>query len=346
MRAVSAYGPSWLDVVTQWARRQPVPAWVLCVALWLALLLPMEITKWRDGTLIFGTIDPLHAVFNAVTVFMLAVCPLLDRVARAALERTRPALIVTEAEYDRWAYALTVTPARPMIVAHAIGLLALGAGTVVSLDPAVVELTKFNLSSVPDLVAIGANIVALSAFLYHTLHQLGGVRAVVASHLKVDLLQVGPLRAFSVLTALTAMALIVANYTMLAAFLAVSPVVALSPGSLAVTVITSVTALVVFIWPLLELRARMRTEKERILNENGDELRASFAERRRLTETGQLERVAALKDGVEVLVIERTIAEKLPTLPWHATIARGLATTLVLPIVLIIVQRILQRVLG
>lgn len=346
LRAINGYGPSWLDFVAQWVRRLPVPAWAFWIALWLGLLLLGESAKWRDGSLALGVIHPLHAVFNAVTVYMLAVCPVLDRVALRALAQTRPALDVTDAEYERWEYALTTTPARPMVVANVIGLLAFGAGLAVFLDPTTFELTEFNPSSVLDLIAVGANAVALSAFLYHTIHQLRRVRAVVASHLKVDLLQTGPLRSFSVLTALTATALIVANYTMLGALVAASPVVALSPLSLAVTATTSLLAIIVFAWPLLDLSARMRAEKQRILNENADELRASFAERRRLIENNQLERVAALKDAVDVLVIERAIAEKLPSLPWHASIARGLGTTLVLPIVLIIVQGFLERVLG
>jgi hypothetical protein len=60
--------------------------------------------KWRDGSLAPSVVHPFHAVFGAVTLFMLAVCPVLDGVARRALEQTRPALDVTDAEYERWEY--------------------------------------------------------------------------------------------------------------------------------------------------------------------------------------------------------------------------------------------------
>ncbi len=345
-QVVYGFGPSWLDRVDQWVGRLPVPAWAFWVTLWLVLLLLGEAAKWRDGSLPLGTVHPFHAVFNAVTVFMLAVCAILDKVARRTLERTRPALEITDAEYERWDYSLTVTPAGPMVVANIIGLLAIGAGIAAFTDPAAFEQMMFDPRSVADLVAVGANGIALSAFLYHTIHQLRGVRAVIALHLKVDLNQIGPLRAFSVLTALTAAALIVANYTMLGALVATSPLVAFSPLPLAITVTNSLTALMVFFWPLRDLSARMRAEKQRILRENTEELRASFAERRRLTDVGQLERVAALKDAVDVLVIERGLAEKLPVLPWQPSIGRGVLTTLVLPILLMIFQRIFEGAFG
>lgn len=340
------YGPSWLDVVDDRVRRLRVPAWAFWVALWLAVLGIGEVSKWSDGSLPFGVVHPFHAVFSAVTVFMLAACSLLDEVARRALAQARPALDITDADYDRWEHMLTVTPARPMIASNVIGLAAFALGLATLGDPVTFEATKFDPTSAIDLAAIGLNALALSGFLYHTLHQLRGVRAVIASHLRVDLFQVVPLRAFSVLTALTAAALLVANYTMLGALVATAPAIAVSPLPLLITATMSLTALAVFAWPLLDLSTRMRAEKQRILLENADELRATVAERRRLMEAGQVEGVAALKDIADLLVMERGLAEKLPTLPWHASIARGLLTTIVLPIALILLQRILDRALG
>ena len=342
-RAERAYGPSWLDVAADWVARQRVPAWAVCIALWIALLLPMEITKWSDGTLAFGTFHPIHIVLNGVTVFMLAVCPLLDRVAAQALEQARPALAMSDAEFEGWRHRLTVTPARPIVVAHAVAVLGIAGGLALFADPAAARLAAVDAASIPDLVATGANAVALSAFLYHTLHQLRQVRALYAGHVRIDLFQIGPLQAFSRLTGLTAAALIVANYTMLAAFLAVSPAIAFNPVPLAVTAVNSITAVAVFFWPLLDLRTRMAAEKRRLLNENADELRGTFIGRRRLVENDQIDQAAHLKDVVDILVAERAVLERLPTWPWYASTVRGLGTTLLLPLVLLFVQTMIER---
>lgn len=336
---------SWLDVLAVWVARQRVPGWVIWLGLWLGLLLLMEIPKWIDGSLASGAFHPLHVALNGVTVFMLAVCPLLDRAAGLALERTRSALTMTDDELAEWRRTLTTTPARPLIGANVAGVVALAAATL-SADPAMLELATISLASPTDVFVVALNFVALSTFLYHTLHQLGRVRALYAGHVRIDLFHVRPLQAFSRLTGLTALALIVANYVNLGAMLLVSPILALNAVPLVITAVMSLTATVVFVWPLLDLRARMADEKHRLLSENADELRSTFSERRRLVELGQRDGIAHLKDVIDVLTTERAVLERLPTMPWQASIARGLGTTVLLPLVLLALQRLLERVIG
>lgn len=337
---------SWLNILAGWVDAQRVPAWGLWLGLWAALLLPMEIAKWADGSLVPGAFHPLHVALTGVTVFMLAACWALDRVAGAALERTRPALTMSEVDAAEWQAALTTTPGRALIAANIVGIAALAVAVAFFADPAALTLARMSRSSPMDTLVVVANLVALSTFLYHTVHQLRLVRALYATHVRIDLFRVRPLQAFSVLTALTGLALIVANYVMLGAMLLVSPILALNVLPLAITATMSLTAIVVFVWPLLDLRARMADEKYRLLSENADELRIAFDQRRRMGELGQLDGIGQLKDVIEVLTAERATLEKLPTMPWQASTARGLGTTLLLPLVLLALQRMLERVLG
>lgn len=346
---VRPYAPSWVDRLTDWVQQLPVPAWVFYLALWLALFLPMEIANWYDGTLPLGTFFPLHVVITGVTVYLLAAIPFLDGIAGKALQKTRPALSVNDTEYARLEYELTVAPARPMLLANIVGVLFTSVGLIFFLDPTFLQLAKFGLtpaSRVVDIAVLYASLIALSALIYHTFHQLRHVRRIYASYLEVDLFQTGPLYAFSVLTARSAVAVLIANYPVPAALLAASPVLASNPLPVVLTLITSLTAVLIFAWPLLDLHNNMKVEKQQMLDRNASEMKISFNEKRRRLEKGEFHDMAPLKDMVDTLVTERTVLEKMPTWPWQATTVRGLGTALLLPILLWLMQRILERLLN
>jgi hypothetical protein len=326
-----------------------VPGWLFYVVLWLALYLMHAVIKWYDGTLPFGTVNPLHLVFTGGTVYMLAVISYLNGIAEKALQKTRPALSVNDAEYARLHYELTVTPARPMLLANIVGVLGITAGWLFFFDLTFLQLAKIGLtpaSKVVDITVTYANLIALSALIYHTIHQLRHVRRIYATYMEVDLFQISPLYAFSALTVRSAVAVIIPNYATLAALLVVSPALASNPLPVAVTVITFLTSIMIFVWPLLDLHNQMRVEKQQMLDENAGKMKTSFKETRRSLETGEFGDTSSLKDIVETLVAERTVLEKMPTWPWQATTVRGFSTALLLPILLWLMQRVLERLLN
>ncbi len=139
---VRPYTPSWVDRLTAWARRLPVPAWVFYLGLGLALFLSVETLKWYDGTLRLGEVYPFHVVFAGVTIYMLAVIPFLNSVAGRALQKARPTLSINDGEYSRIHYELTVAPARPMLVANFIAVLYQTASWLFFLDPTFLQLGR------------------------------------------------------------------------------------------------------------------------------------------------------------------------------------------------------------
>jgi hypothetical protein len=52
-----------------------------------------------------------------------------------------------------------------------------------------------------------------------------------------------------------------------------------------------------------------------------------------------------MHDTLGVLVMERDLVDKLPTLPWRAGTAGAVASAIVLPIGLFVVTRLLERVI-
>ena len=201
------YPPSLVNRFIAGIRRLPVPAWALYGAL-AVLLLGLEIAvKWLDGTL-FTRFHLIHAMLPVYAMIILPSIHYRDDVAARAMAETRPLLTVDEQTYRTLHYRLTTLPAWRTLVAGACGLLTLALLTVVrpaDTDARLVMMTS-PLASVVEwslqfFVWMGVGIVS-----YHIVHQLLIVNEIYTRYTRISLFTLGPLYAFSRLTALTAIA--------------------------------------------------------------------------------------------------------------------------------------------
>ena len=115
------YSPSWVDYVIKWVEWLPGPSWLFYLLLWLVLFLVANVIKWVDGSQPPGTIEPLWALRVVQGPYFLALMHYLKGAADAALRAFRPALTVSEAEYNRLYHQLTMLPARGALLAGGIG---------------------------------------------------------------------------------------------------------------------------------------------------------------------------------------------------------------------------------
>jgi len=119
------YPPSWIDKLTDWVGRLPVPAWAFYLALGLVLALLLVSIAWVGGALSSDLVLGAFALdyfLSAMTfVYLLALVHYLDNSAAAALARFRPVMAVNDAEYNRLSYQLTTLPARPTLIASVLG---------------------------------------------------------------------------------------------------------------------------------------------------------------------------------------------------------------------------------
>src|SRR5438874_3326668 len=90
--AARPYAPSWIDRLTDWVRRLPVPAWIFYLSVALVLVVIRTIAGWSDGSYPTGTFFPLHVLNAASGVYFLALMHYLDDRAGAALDAFRPVL--------------------------------------------------------------------------------------------------------------------------------------------------------------------------------------------------------------------------------------------------------------
>jgi hypothetical protein len=145
----------------------------------------------------------------------------------------------------------------------------------------------------------------------------------------VDIFRTGPAHAFAPVTAgLSGFVVVVVTYSLV------------TDESTAGTVFGRVFAgamvvfaLLVFAVPLLGMRSRLREAKEAALDASLARREQTMARIAAAIDAGQDQMVGALNDSIDALVAEEGRIRRASTWPWDAGTARGVLTTVLLPIV-------------
>ena len=339
------YPPGWVDRFTDWVKRLPGPSWLFYLLLWLALFLMANAIKWLDGSQPLGAIAHLSTISASDGVYFLALVHYLKGAASAALRTFRPALAVSEAEYNRLYYQLTTLPALRALLASVIG--AAIAGLTVLLNPTVPN-PYYYTSLLATVFGSGIAIFTFTVFgalIYQTIHQLTMVIRIHATATRINLFQPDPLYAFSGLTARTAMGyLILADTALLAMYEFMSET---DPLALGIMVFMILLAAVTFVLPLLGMHRRMVEEKGRLESEANRRLEAALAELHRRLDAGDFtEIMSELNSAIESLEIELDVLAKISTWPWQPGTLRIAISPVLLPVAVWLIQRLLERFGG
>ncbi len=301
---------------------------------------------------IFLALQPLIAL---VTMYY------LDKVAIAALTRFEPIMKSGSTVVFENRYRLTTLPARPALITTFGGVVVyfiLFGPSFYPSSPSTESATTsglemFGLSASPlSLAAFLVTLVMMWALIgvlvYHTIHQLGVVRRLLASDLDFNPFQPEPLYAFSTLTGSTAVLLLLNSYGWLWWILA-GP--ARSGGTnlfpaLLVTIFFAVLSLMIFVWPLWGAHQILRRSKRQALDKNTDLYSSAAGEVHQMVAARQVENIDDWQKALVALDLERAQIEKLPTWPWRPEALRGLIAAILLPTVIWLIQRFLDSLLD
>jgi hypothetical protein len=273
---------------------------------------------------------PVLALLGALPVLILWAFHHLADVAGDAFEEFRPALAASDAESTRYRYELTVVPARIGWVLLVVAALAPPVAT--AGGDAVGFAFRVAASAVTGALAL--------TLVYQAIRQLWIVERIHARAARIDLYRAPPLFAFSVLTSRTAIFLAV---LVILGFLA-SP--SISPIGVALSCLLLALAVGAFVVPLRGMRRRIIAEKHRLQIEVGERIEATIARIHGAVDGGDPEAAARMHDALAVLVMERDLIEKLPTLPWRPATAGAVLSITILPIVLFVIQRLISQAIG
>lgn len=318
----------------------------LAAALVSALLIVLA--DWASGVFPIGTVNIFHVFLAILWAATLWFMHYLDRTAARALGQAAPMLNVSPAALDDLRYRLTAMPAIPVLVLTVVGVLIVIPMTIVItvVDPqdtfmGVLGVTREPLSIGTFLLFIGLSYGAGFVFMYHTFRQLRLISRIYERDIVIDLTELGPLYAFSRVTALTALGIqvqaalwIVTNPAAGGAFLPVTFLVALT-----------FVAAVIFIVPLWGVHRRIAGEKARLGAQNARGRELLVEELRDGMGRQDLSRATQIKDALLALEVEAKAIAAVRTWPWEPETLRLLLTAVLLPTALFVVQFLIGQLL-
>lgn len=337
------YSPSWFDRLLNWIEQLPGPVWVYLLALLVIQFLYINAWLWLNGMLPFGTFDIGRAYFVIITPYILADWIYLGGVARRAMAFFRPALAVSDAEFDRLQYELLTLPARPALILTFIGVI--GYLIFVALLPLTIvqEYAPSRLEAALQGMPVHLPLAILAWLgVYRAFHELQLVSDLHHLARAIELHNTLPLYAFSALTARIAISLLIPIYYI---FVVRQDMVLKSPPLLGLCISAILVAIGCFVMPLREMHMRLVAEKGKLLEQVSTRFHALTAQLHRRVDADQLEGMDDLNKALASLVIERETIERIPTYPWERGTLTGFVTALIVPIVLWFITRLLERVL-
>jgi hypothetical protein len=269
----------------------------------------------------------------------------LDDMASEALDNFRPSLSGDERDYVELRHRLTTLPVWPALLATLLGIV-YGILPFNRWPPETARL--LGLYSSP-LATVVEHILSYSAwavvgvFVYHSFHQLRVVSSVYTHRAKIDMFKLSPLYAFSGVAAITSVA-IIGGF-----FLYVAPQLPMTGVPLWTTVNAAVFGLVgaaAFFGPMMGAHRLLLKEKQRLLDENSELMRATVDELHRRARAGELEGMDQLKATQDGLVTEQERLNKTSTWPWRTETLRAVGTALLLPLLITVLDLVLRRIFG
>jgi hypothetical protein len=333
------YGPSHVDRLIDAVRRLPWPAPVTYLLVAGAFLAVEIVAKMLDGTFPVG-FRLIHVILPIFAMSVLPAVHLFTHQAAKAIDSARPLLTLSETDTQRVRYELTTLPAGVTVLASLGGLLSLALLTVV--QPAD-TFAVLGVMTSPATAAVEWTFQALTwsgvgVTAYAIVRQMRLVYAVTTRHTRISLFALGPIYAFSRLTATHAVftTTVVALSSLALSRLAATPQwVVFGGGPLLLAAAT-------FVVPLWGAHRLIAEEKERSEARIGATLERLAGDYQARVDRSELDGIDALKGAIEGTIIIRGQIRAVSTWPWQPATLSGVVSVLLAPLVIWLITRGLE----
>jgi hypothetical protein len=182
----------------------------------------------------------------------------------------------------------------------------------------------------------------MGVFLYHTVRQLRLVSRINLNHLRINLFHLGPLQAFSRLTATTAVGIMAFVYL----WMFINPELLADPVNLGLAALFMIFAVSLFVWPLYGVHRLMVIEKERALQDLDERFEEAFSEFNQGFQEENNAAIIKLNGTISSLDIQHRRMESIPTWPWSSETARFVVTAIALPLLLMVIGFLVEKAIG
>ena len=335
---ITPYPPSFIDRFLRFVQRLSIPFWLTYLLLFALQGLINHVLVWVDGwapPLAFRTI---LLTFPLWLWFPLAIITFLNRTASATLDSFRSLMTIDDEALARLKYEFTTMPRRAVLISAVIWITVFLTIVYLSLD----LYGSFGFSNSLTLVFILEGVICFGiggVMYYHSIRQLWLVHRTVRTVKHFNLFNLSPVYAFSRLTAWTGASwMLMLLLTLLIFPLGMAPQVILTFAS-----IQAGLAFAAFILPLRSVHSSLVREKRRLLSELQHRAEPLLVRLHSSVDQNELGGVDQLYNAITALYTEQMLLEKIPTWPWRADTLLAFLSATVLPIVLFLIQEILQE---
>ena len=332
------YRRSWVDRVQYLAEGFPQAPLGLYVVLSVVILLILHGSQWVTGNT-EKYLFTLPLTWTAVwTPLMLAMMHILDRIARQSLAQFRPASGLEAEDYERYEYRLTTMPSKPVILIQLLGTV-IFLGTV-WLAPSYSGLTSGDpISDAIVYLIFWFNMGMLLVSMYHHTRQLEMVSTLHQEAPSISIFDTMPIFAFSRLSFWAAVLTVFMILPSIFIYQTTEENILFALPS----IVGMGFAMFIFFLPLHSLNKRLVNEKSARLGQVRQRICDSIHELNQGVDRGDLSYIEAQHSQLAALVLEQEYLEKLRTWPWpRGTFARLLGL-IALPVLLFILQLLIQR---
>jgi hypothetical protein len=345
---IAQYAPSWFDRFTDWIERLPGPGWIsyaILGALSAGAFIAVQISQ---GTYEETAFYPWHIFLGLQPLIPLALMHYLDVAAVKALDRFKPAMSKNGMTLSAARSLMTTMPARPALISTVAGVVFF----FIIFNPTTTanSLPNFKINPSPiSMASVMVNFLMMWSFygllIYHTIHQIAVIRNIFAKHTEADLFDQEPLYAFSTITGLTAIVLLLNSYGWMLGLLQGNAVATNPVSTLGVNLFFAAFSLFLFVWPLWGAHQLLVEAKQNALSANADHMRSVVNEIHNKVQSKDVQAMDDWHKALSALELERNRIDSLPTWPWRPEALRGLIVAFVIPVLVWVLQYLLERFL-
>jgi hypothetical protein len=337
------FKPSWIDRFTDWVDRLPLQIWILYLGLGLVLIVFQLIPLWVEDT---SQIEVLISVivFNSMAIpYVLALIHYLDNEAITALEVMKPAIKLSDREFNLLLYKISTMPFLPSLMSGLATLIIMILIEQLWYVPVRYEaFAQLPVLSIIYQAIDKIGVFIAGTFIYHTVHQLGLVDRIFTKHAHIYLFNVKPLYAFSKLTALTTVGLVIGFY----GWGFINPDLLTDPISIGIMIFISILAMATFVWPLYGAHRLMEKEKEKLLIELDFRFESAFNMFNQRFDNNDFSGIERVNGIISSLESQHKKIGDIPTWPWRPDMVRFTLTAIAIPLILMILQFFVEQTLG
>lgn len=335
---IPAYSPRWLSRFFELLNSLPIPFWVLALGYVIILAIIRHWIAWEQGLVAQGQINPFLVVNPMFSLGLIIAWQYMDQRAELALNKFFIGSPKKVKEIDRITSEFLSLSAFPATVLFILGMVT---GYGAFLDAVTVDPQATQVWPAISILGYGLFLAFSGLLIYRVFRQIKMMRRLLAN-IDADIFNPQPVYALSSYGAAVAIAVFLAQTV---------PSLPLSnffvtPGAIINVYVIAVLVLVVFFIPLNQINKRMRSNKEYLLAELGNDLKQVQVGIHKAVSKKQFSEVDKMRGTLSALREERELIQKLPTWPWQPETLRNLLTPFLIPVAVFLVTRYLGAFLG